>query len=87
MEQFARPTNDSNLYTQDISLLLLYQQLLNHVIAIVLPDHVRWYMAFGMEFYFSINQYSICFLVRRLLKLNWMSFSVLPIFLKGVSGS
>jgi len=38
-------------------------------------------------FYFSINQYSMCLVVRLLIKLNCISFSALPIFLNDVSGS
>ena len=38
-------------------------------------------------FYFSINQYSMCLVLRLLLKLNWMSLRAEPIFWKGVSGS
>ena len=37
--------------------------------------------------HFSTSQYSMCCIVRLLLKLNWMSFRAVPIFWKGVSRS
>ena len=41
----------------------------------------------GSLFHFSISQYSMCFVVRLLLKLNWTSFRAEPILWNGVSVS